>query len=576
MSKLRKFLRTSKILWPVRKCYAVCLGVIRFGVVYEFKWVKNKIKSRIAQKHFYKEIFLSDEERILQKEEKFAQPLCFSILVPLYNTPENFLREMIESVQQQTYGQWQLCLADGSDKEHMYVREIVEEYQKNDTRISYQKLEKNGGISENTNACIDMAAGEYIVLFDHDDLLHEAALYEIRKRIDEEKADFIFTDEAIFSKDFRRPDSYHLKTDFAIDDLRSNNYICHITCFEKGLLDKIGGGFRKDFDGSQDFDLVLRLTEQAQHIVHIPKVLYFWRCHAASVASDISAKTYCIDAGKKAIEAHLERQQVSARVCSSEVYPVIYRIFYIVKNNPLVSIIICGDNNKEEAEKCEGSIKENTEYSNYEILFCQDIKERNQVAKKATGEYLVFMDARCRCKKADWLTELLGVAQREEIGIVGPKVLYKENVIRDAGLLVGVGEDGIAGNSFYQMDGENFGYMGNLYYTHNVSAVTDTCMVIKKSLFETVGGFDETLPEWYAGIDISFKVREEEKLVAVNPYARLQFTKREKNRDYVGNYKELQEYDEILSGKWKKYFEQPDPYYNVHLTHLSSDYSMGK
>ena len=291
LSKIHIYLRTSKLFYIPRKCYAIVLGIRKHGIKAQMKWVHGRIRDKIAQKNYYKCLQITPQERQRQKEQQYETATCFSILVPLYNTPEKFLREMIESVQNQTYGDWELCLADGSDQEHTEVGAIVKEYQQNDKRIRYQQLEKNGGISENTNACLAMASGDYVVLFDHDDLLHECALYELKKAVDEQGTDFIYTDEAVFSKDFHKPDSYHFKTDFAPDDLRSNNYICHITCFAMKLMDEIDGLFRTEYDGSQDFDLVLRLTEKANKIVHIPKVLYFWRNHALSVASDIDRKS---------------------------------------------------------------------------------------------------------------------------------------------------------------------------------------------------------------------------------------------------------------------------------------------
>jgi GT2 family glycosyltransferase len=496
-------------------------------------------------------------------------------VVPLYNTPEKFLREMIASVQGQTYPDWQLCLADGSDGKHGYVKEIVMEYCRDDSRIVYQHLQKNGGISENTNACIDMATGQYIVLFDHDDLLHEAALYELRQAVDGQGADFIYTDEAVFSKDCRKPDSYHFKTDFSIDDLRANNYICHITCFSKELLEEIGGGFRKEFDGSQDFDLVLRLCEKAKNIVHIPKVLYYWRCHALSVASDISAKTYCIDAGRKAVESHLQRVHTDGKVCSSEVYPVIYRVTYPVQSTPLVSIVIWGRGNAQEMETCAEAIRKHTDYPHYEILLCDDIRQRNETARHAKGEYLVFMDSFCECTRGTWLEEILGVAQREDIGVVGARINYSNGIIRDVGLTVGIGT-GVAVNRFFRVTGDADGYGGNLYYTHNVTAVSDSCMIVKRQDFEASGGFDVTLPEWYAGIDFSMKMKEMGRNNALNPYACLSYRDMEHRRDYSGGYPDYNSCEGLIIKRWGKMWENGDPCYNCNLTDKGCNFTVGR
>lgn len=579
ISGVHKFLRSSKFLFLARKAYSVLLGIIRYGFFHEMRWVKSKIASRIAQRQYYKKLILSDSERELQKQKTYADKICFSILVPLYNTPEPFLREMIESVQKQTYSDWQLCLADGSDAQHREVGEIVREYAEGDSRICYEPLERNGGISENTNACIRMAEGEYILLFDHDDLLHESALFELRRAVDEEGADFIYTDEAVFSKNYRRPDSYHFKPDFAPDDLRSNNYICHITCFQRKLLDKLGEGFRKEYDGSQDFDLVLRLTEQAERIVHIPKVLYFWRCHALSVASDISAKTYCIDAGRKAVGSHLERENIEADVCSSEAYPVIYRITYRVKGNPKVSIILWEDEKKKNTEHCIESIRKNTGYANYEILPCSRDSGRNDIARRAGGDYLLFLDGGCLCREEDWLAELLGIAQREEVGAVSGKILYANDIIRDAGIILGqdmgVGKNQPAVSSFFRLNGDNVGYLGKLYFIHNVSAVSDSCLLVRKENFLEAGGFDEQLPSWFAGLDFSLKLREMGKINVVNPYARLWYVHKDRKRDMTGNYIDKESYNEILKNRWRERLAKEDPYYNLNLSKKSSDYTMG-
>lgn len=570
ISKVHSFLRKSRLLKPIRLCYAQILNIHRYGFKYECLNIMYRLIGRYENKKFYKKIVISEKERQEQKQKTYEKKLCFSILVPLFNTPEEFLRDMIESVQKQTYQQWELCLADGSDKNHANVGEIVKEYVKKDKRINYNVLEKNGGISENTNACIDMATGEYIVLFDHDDMLHEAALYEIRKVIDENNADFVYTDEAIFSKDYLRPDSYHLKTDYAIDNLRSNNYICHISCFSKELLKK-AGKFRKEYDGSQDFDMILRLTEKAKSIVHIPKVLYYWRCHELSVASDISAKTYCIDAGKKAIESHLERMGVEADVRSSELYPVIYKVTYKIIGNPLVSIIVTKQYN--EIDKCISSLKKNTSYKNYEIILCDKIEDRNKAVKDSSGEYLVFVTDGCRFENENWLTEQLSVAQRENIGAVGCRIDYSNKTLRDCGITLGVGIACGLSSNFYGMSTDCQGYMGDMYYTHEVSAMTDCGMMLAKDDFETVNGFEMELSEWFAGIDICLKLKKQGKHNVVNPYARIVY-KHNENRDMNGCYTGLKNDISFINEKWANEMNK-DSCYNVNLTKKSSNWMIG-
>lgn len=581
LSKIHIYLRKSKLFYIPRKCYAILLGIRKHGIKAQMKWVHGRISDKIAQKNYYKCLQITPQERQRQKEQQYETATRFSILVPLYNTPEKFLREMIESVQNQTYGDWELCLADGSDQEHTEVGNVVKEYQQNDQRIRYQQLEKNGGISENTNACLAMASGDYVVLFDHDDLLHECALYELKKAVDEQGADFIYTDEAVFSKDFHKPDSYHFKPDFAPDDLRSNNYICHITCFAMKLMEEIDGLFRTEYDGSQDFDLVLRMTEKANKIVHIPKVLYFWRNHVLSVASDISAKTYCIDAGKKAVKSHLERMGISGSVESSEIYPVIYRVKYQVQGSPLVSIILSEDHANADSAKCEQSIRSKTTYSNYEILVRRAGTTWNEAAAKAKGEYLLFLDSDCICMQESWLEELLGVAQRGEVGAVGGVVSYPKGVIRDAGITLGVGYYNLGSCNFYLLNDDHSGFWGNFYYMHNVSAVSDTCMLVRKEYYDQAGGMDDGLKAWFAGFDLSLKLMKSGKVNVLDPYARMGFAHHdminwEARRNANGEYVDETEQMNLLKERWSEVIRKGDPYYNANLTKNSSDFILGK
>lgn len=539
----------------------------KYGIIYKVKKLKYRINRRYNLKKFYKNLIITEKEKHTQKNKKYKKRILFSIVVPLYNTPEKFLHEMIESVQNQTYADWELCLADGSDSEHDYVGRIVKEYSSKDSRIKYEALKCNGGISENTNECLKMSEGAYIVLFDHDDILHESALYELRKAADEYGADFIYTDEAIFSKDYHKPDNYHLKPDFAIDDIRSNNYICHITCFSRELMEKTGQ-FRKEFDGSQDFDMVLRLTENAKKIVHIPKVLYYWRCHELSVASDISAKTYCIDAGQAAIKAQLERTGVRADVRSSEINPVIYRITYEVKGNPKVSVILTKQYH--ECDECIESLKNNTSYTNFEILICEDNSKRNEITKNSSGDYLLFINDGCRFDKKEWMTELLSIAQRNGVGAVGGKNIYYNGRIRDVGITIGVGKLCGASSDFYKIDKEDTGYNGNLFYIHKSTAVDDCNMMISKEVFTNVGGFDEGLSEWFAGIDICLRLKESGYYNVVNPYAEIKYVHAEKRRDINGCFVNKKEDINILTERWEEVLKQNDSCYNVNLTKKTS------
>ena len=272
--------------------------------------------------------FPNAEEAARQGKETFARNIKFSILVPLYNTPEKFLRQAINSVRAQTYSNWELCMADGSDPEHADVGRICKDYAAEDSRIIYRKLPKNEGISGNTNACLAMATGDYIALFDHDDVLHPSVLYEYMKVICDKGADYIYCDEATFKgkKTIDHMITLHFKPDFAPDNLRANNYICHFSAFDRKLLDGTRL-FRPEFDGSQDHDMILRLTSRAKCVVHVPKLLYYWRSHAGSVAADINAKSYAIDAAKGAVAAHLREQGYeNFEISSTKAFETIFRI----------------------------------------------------------------------------------------------------------------------------------------------------------------------------------------------------------------------------------------------------------
>ncbi|MBR5432620.1 MAG: glycosyltransferase family 2 protein, partial [Bacteroidales bacterium] len=367
--------------------------------------IKYKQIERKAMTHYGTESFPSEETRKEQESAVFEKMPQISILVPLYNTPEKFLRDMIESVLAQTYANWQLCLADGSDDEHVaQVQAIVKEYQADKRaagtgesgaaganngaagacKIKYQKLEKNEGIAGNTNHCLELADGEYIGLFDHDDILHPEVLYWYVKAINEENADYIYCDETTFKgDDINRMITMHFKPDYAIDNLRANNYICHFSVFKRTLLDGTEL-FRPKFDGSQDHDMILRLTDRAEHIVHVPKLLYYWRSHAGSVASDISAKPYAIEAAKGAVADHLRRHGYDHfKITSTRAFETIFKITYEVQGTPKISIVIPNCEHKDDLKRCIDSIYEKSVYDNYEII----VVENNSKGSEIKGYY---------------------------------------------------------------------------------------------------------------------------------------------------------------------------------------------
>lgn len=580
----------------------------RNGIKYTLKKVKQKLLNINSYKNYVKQNTLTNDERQLQLDTKFSKSIKFSIVVPLYNTPEKFLCEMIDSCIDQTYGNWELCLADGSDTEHSYVKEVVQDYIKKDQRIKYKALEKNGGISENTNECIKMATGDYIALFDHDDLLHPSALFEYMKVICEQNADFIYCDELTFEGTLDKIMSMHFKPDFAIDNLRANNYICHFTVFKADLL-KTVGMFRKEFDGSQDHDMILRLTDEAKNIVHVPKILYFWRSHPNSVASDINSKTYAIDAGKRAVKDHLKKNGINAIVESSKIFPTIYRFIYEIKEKPLISILIVNKDSANVLSRCIDSIFEKSTYTNIEVIIiennsieqktfeyyktleeCRNIKVikyenndnfnnsaiNNFGVKYAKGEHLLFLDNDIEVISENWIEEMLMYSQRKDVGAVGAKLYYPNDRIQHAGLILNLGTHRCAGHCHYKCTKENIGYMGRLYYSQNFSAITAACLMMKKRIFNEINGFDEEFAEAFNDVDLCMRIRQAGYLITWTPYAELYHhessykgyeDKLEKQNGFQGEIKRFQ-------NRWKKELEQGDPYYNPNLTLNDEDFSL--
>ena len=351
----------GSIFWRMSKPLRVFVHWVRrtrerLGYYGNFKGIMRKLNAksieRKARLRHGTDSFPNEEEAARQGKEAFSRNIKFSILMPLYNTPEKFLRQAIDSVRAQTYTNWELCMADGSDAQHTAVERICSEYARQDSRIRYRKLPKNEGISGNSNACLTMASGDYIALFDHDDILHPSVLYEYMKVICDMGADYIYCDEATFKGKRTINDmiTLHFKPDFAPDNLRANNYICHFSAFDRNLIEGISL-FRKEFDGSQDHDAILRLTAKAKRVVHVPKLLYYWRSHADSVAADINAKSYAIDAAKGAVAAHLKEQGFeNFEILSTKAFETIFQIKYEIQGNPLVSIVIPNKDHKEDLE----------------------------------------------------------------------------------------------------------------------------------------------------------------------------------------------------------------------------------
>ena len=469
-----------------------------------------------------------------QEKHKFKYAPKISILVPVYNTPETFLRQMIESVQKQTYGNWELCIANANPANEQ-VKVILKEYTANDARVKVTDVPENEGIAQNTNKALEIADGTFIGLLDHDDVLAENALYEVVKELNKAvDTDVIYTDEDKVSTAMDEYFSPNFKPDFNLDMLRSNNYFCHFFVAKKELIETVGG-FRGEYNGAQDYDLFLRCIEKAERIAHIPKILYHWRVHQESTADNPLSKMYAYDAGQKAIEQHLKRCGVTAEVSKTENLGF-YRVKYQQEGSPLVSILIPNKDQKDTLDQCLKSIEARTDYENYEIIIIENNSTEQETfeyykqiknpkirviewkdefnysainnfgVRHAKGEYLLFLNNDIEVINSDWLGEMLSNCQREEVGAVGAKLYYPDNTVQHAGVIVGIG--GVAGSVFVGLKRGYTGYMHRASIQQNLSAVTAACMMVKKSVFEEVGGFEEELKVAFNDIDFCLKIRE--------------------------------------------------------------------
>lgn len=556
-----------------------------------FKETPTEKFNREEQENYQKWIKNNEPgEYELKKQciEKFKINPKISIVIPLYKTPENYFIELINSIKEQTYSNWEICLADGSEQKQKYLEDILKLYS---DKIKYKFIGTNKGISGNTNEALKMATGDFVALVDHDDLLPRFALYEIVKAINNEpEADFIYSDEDKFVEEngINIRMLPHFKQDYALDTLRSYNYICHFTVIKKELIEKIGN-FRPEYDGSQDYDIILRATEKANKILHIPKILYNWRINENSVASGASAKPYAYEAAKRAIISSLERQSIqNAKVEDSKIIGI-YKITYPIIKEDKISIIIVNRNNTKELKRCINSIMKST-YKNFEIIivdnnsnekklekYYENISKNEKIkiesinedewnlsklnnigAKKATGEYLIFLNKNIKILSKDWLEIILSNCQRNDVGCIGAKLIYKNKRIKHAGMAINLmGAVGYLNNN---EKSKSPGYFGRIMIQQNVMAVSGELIGISKNIFNQIDGFDEELSYKFSDVDLCLKIIEIGKFVIYNPYvvacSYLDLQDNPKDSDS----KEKQE--EMIKKKWNKYFEKEDRYFN--------------
>ena len=562
---------------------------------------------------WYEEHRAKPEELERQRKQSLAwenfsggeESACvFSIAVPVFRTPAKFLCEMIESVRSQSFPFWELCLAN-ADPEDREVAEILERYCREDRRIRVKNLKENKGISENTNAALAMARGEFVGLLDHDDLLAPDALYEMAARLEKDGGiDVFYTDEDKVTTDLSEHFQPHLKPDFNLDLLRSNNYICHFFVVRREIAERIGG-FRPEFNGAQDYDFIFRCTEEAEKIVHIPRILYHWRVHSASTADNPASKMYAYEAGKRAIEGNLERSGVRGVVSLRQDYGF-YDVHYPVEGEPLVSILIPNKDQKETLMHCIHSVLETSTWKNLEILIIENNSEREETfacyrelekdpririltypgktfnysainnfgVQQAKGEYLLFLNNDIEVITPDWIEQMLGNCQRPEVGIVGAKLYYPDNTIQHAGIIIGIG--GIAGHAFLGLARAKSGYLHKASLQMDYSAVTAACMMMKAEAFRKAGGFEEKLTVAFNDVDLCLRTVEQGWLVVYDPHVEMYHyeSKSRGAEDSEEKLRRFQQEIEFMRTRWIRLLKDGDPNYNPNLTLSKWNYSL--
>ena len=560
--------------------------------------LNDEQKNRISNTDYDRWMDLNDpteEEFGFQRKYHFSYEPKISIVTPLYNTPTDFFRDLLFFMYEQTYSNWELCLADGSPEPLVEIQKMIEK----EPRVKYVFLDgKNKGISENTNEAIKLATGDYIGLLDHDDYLSKDCLFEVVKAINENRnIEFIYTDEDKASGVGEERYDAYFKPDFAIDTLRSQNYICHFSVFKKNIMDKLKG-FRKDYDGAQDYDIFLRMSEivKEKNIKHIPKILYHWRIHKASTAMQGSAKPWAFEAGKKALEDHIKRVGLKG-IVKNGVALGTYEIEYEVEGEPKVSILIPNKDGVSVLKVCIDSILEKTTYKNYEIViiennseeeetfeYYKELQENEKVkviyykekgfnysriinfgVKNSDGDYVIQLNNDTELLTENWLELMLGYCQRKDVGAIGVKLYYPDKTVQHAGVLLGLG--GIAGHFFKFIDEKDFGYFSKAVMIQNMTAVTAACIMSRREIYEEVGYMNEELAVAFNDIDFCLKIRKAGYLIVYNPY--IEFLHYEsKTRGEENTEEKVKRFNrEIDTFKkyWQKELDAGDPYYNINL-----------
>ena len=582
----RKFLKESKAQYVNTKKSLV--------------WLKKKLtRNEYADYDTWLRIMrVSRQELFTQRKTKFSYAPKFSVVVPLYHTPAKFLKDLVRSMMYQSYANWELCLVNASP-EDVHLTSLLENWAMRDKRIRVIRLEKNLGIAQNTNSGIEASTGEFIAFLDHDDFLEPDALFCYVDALNKDKTIDVFYSDEDKTDEYAAHYFYpHFKSDFNIDLLHANNYMCHFLAVRKSLVDTVGG-LNEKFDGAQDYDFVLRLTENTKKIYHCPRILYHWRCSNQSTAASQGNKMYAIHAGKAALNAHYKRIGWNARAQEGAVDGW-YQTKFTLKEEPLVSILIPNKDHTDDLDVCLNSFFERADYQNYEFIIIENNsvlpetfayyekieKEHDNVKvvyweagfnysainnfgfKFAKGDYIMLLNNDVELITPDIFQSMLGFCMRPEVGIVGAKLLYNDHTVQHAGVLVGAG--GLADHVFKGIHEDDPGYMGRAISSQDVSAVTAACLLVKRSVYEEVGGLEEEFQVAFNDVDFCLKVRKAGYLIVYDADVKL-FHYESKSRgmeDTTDRFIRFGNEMMLLNSKWDILSTFVDPYYNPNLSYL--------
>ena len=582
----RKFLKESKAQYVSTKKSLI--------------WLKKKLTgNEYADYDTWLRIMrVSRQELFEQRKTKFSYEPKFSVVVPLYHTPAKFLKDLVRSMMYQSYANWELCLVNASPEDR-HLTSLLENWAMRDKRIRVIRLEKNLGIAQNTNAGIAASTGEFIAFLDHDDFLEPDALFCYADALNKDKTIDVFYSDEDKTDEYAAHYFYpHFKSDFNIDLLHANNYMCHFLAVRKSLVDTVGG-LNEKFDGAQDYDFVLRLTEHTKKIYHCPRILYHWRCSNQSTAASQGNKMYAIHAGKAALNAHYKRLGWNARAQEGAVDGW-YQTKFTLKEEPLVSILIPNKDHTDDLDVCLNSFFERADYQNYEFIIIENNsvlpetfayyekieKEHDNVKvvyweagfnysainnfgfKFAKGDYIMLLNNDVELITPDIFQSMLGFCMRPEVGIVGAKLLYNDHTVQHAGVLVGAG--GLADHVFKGIHEDDPGYMGRAISSQDVSAVTAACLLVKRSVYEEVGGLEDEFQVAFNDVDFCLKVRKAGYLIVYDADVKL-FHYESKSRGMEDTTERFIRFGNemmLLNSKWDILLTFVDPYYNPNLSYL--------